>query len=89
MVLDALAAFAWLQAQAGDQAMALQWLALVEHHPASTHETRLRVQRLQESLAAIIAPILATEAEAQGRQLAQDPSPALLRQVAAQVDTAP
>lgn len=87
VVLDALAAFAWLQAQAGDQTMALQWLTLVEHHPASTHETRRRVKRLQDSLATAVDPILAAEARAQGRHLAQHTSPALLRQMAAQVDT--
>lgn len=83
MVLDALAAFAWLQAQAGEHTPARQWLALVEHHPASTHKTRRRVQTLHATLATTVDPTLMAEAQAQGRHLAQHAPVALLRQLAA------
>jgi len=84
VVLEALAAFAWLHAQAGEVGTALQWLALVEYHPASTHETRLRVQRLQAVLIASIDPALVTVAQAQGHHQAQHAPVTILRQLATQ-----
>ncbi len=73
VALDVLAEMASLARRAGDDRHALELLALVGHHPASSRETKDRAQRFLAELAAQLPAdvVHAAEEQSKARQLAE------------------
>ncbi|HEX6383906.1 MAG TPA: tetratricopeptide repeat protein [Anaerolineae bacterium] len=68
IMLDALTGLATLQAIAGSLASALELLAVVRIHQATSLQTRERAERLFETWAAGVAPEVVASAQANGEQ---------------------
>ena len=67
--LDSLTGLAHIEAQKGHLSHALELLALIRHHSASSWEIREKGRLLWEELVAELSPELVVEAETRGREL--------------------
>src|SRR5262245_40287441 len=68
LALDALTGTAYLLAQAGKPEQALELLALVQYHPASTQETKDRAVKLHDELIAGLPPEAVDAAKTRGKE---------------------
>jgi len=68
IILDALAGLAHYLAEKGEPEHALELLALISHHPASTQETRDRAATLDAGLAAQMVTEVVAAAQARGQK---------------------